>query len=177
VIRAWLQLRLKARPGHEKLVEGRGLDRTGFVKGNNRMNNTDKKLTGFGIMARAFVRAQRVLFVFTLALLAWCLPLNAKEKVMECAIKNGQVVDRSGKPLQNCMFVSGGKTYMVMNGKAMLMTKNMTMSDGTQCMADGTCVMKNGKKMKLKEGEGVDTSNGQYFRVRGLLPPGSFSKP
>jgi hypothetical protein len=138
--------------------------------------NTEKPTAG-GVMARAFVIGRRVLIVSTLALLAWSPPLNAKEKVMECTIKNGQVVDRSGKPLQNCMFVSGGKTYMVMNGKAMPVTKNMTLPDGTQCMADGTCVMKNGQKMKLKEGQGIDTSNGQYFRVRGLLPPGSFSKP
>jgi len=125
--------------------------------------------------AQALVRAQRVLFIFTLALLAWCPPLNAKEKMMQCTItKRGQVVDRSGKPLQNCMLVSGGKTYMVTDGKVMPVTKDMTMPDGTQCMADGTCVMKKGKKVHLKEGEGIDTSTGNYFRTRGLMLPGSF---
>lgn len=76
------------------------------------------------------------------------------------------------------MFVSGGKTYMVMDGKMMPVTKNMTMADGTQCMADGTCVMMNGKKVRkkvhLKEGQGIDTSTGNYFRARGMMPPGSF---
>jgi hypothetical protein len=127
------------------------------------------------IVARALVRVQRVRFVSTLALLALSLPLNAKEKMMQCTItKSGQVVDRSGKPLQNCMLVSGGKTYMVMDGKTMRVTKNMTMPDGTQCMTDGTCVMKNGKAVHLKEGQGIDTTTGNYFRTRGLMPPGFF---
>ena len=137
-----------------------------------------KMPTAWKVMARAFVIRREILIVSTLALLAWSPPLNAKEKVMECTIKNGQVVDRrSGKPLQNCMFVSGGKTYLVVNGKTTLMTKPMTMPDGTQCLPDGTCVLKNGKKVKLTEGQGVETVADKFFRVRGLLPPGSFSKP
>jgi hypothetical protein len=136
--------------------------------------NTEKSIA-LRVMTRAFVIGRRVLIVSTLALLALSQPLSAKEGMMQCTIKNGQVVDSSGKPVQNCMFVKGGKTYTVMDGKAMLLTKSMTMPDGTQCMPDGTCVLKNGKKVKLIEGQGIDTSKGNYFRVRGLMPPGSFS--
>jgi len=32
------------------------------------------------------------------------------------------------------------------------MAETMTLPNGTQVMTDGTCVMKNGKKMMLKEG-------------------------
>ena len=136
--------------------------------------NIDKS-TALRIGALAFVIGWRVFIVSTLALLALSQPLSAKKQMMQCSIKNGQVVDSSGKPVQNCMFISGGKTYAVLNGKAALLTKSMTMPDGTQCMPDGTCVLKNGKKVKLIEGQGIDTSNGNYFRVRGLMPPGSFS--
>ncbi|WP_317039530.1 DUF6799 domain-containing protein [Hymenobacter lapidarius] len=34
----------------------------------------------------------------------------------------------------------------------MFITETMTLANGTQVMADGTCVVKNGKRMMLKEG-------------------------
>jgi hypothetical protein len=136
--------------------------------------NTTKRIAGRD-GTWALVRGRQLLLISTLTLLALALPLNAKEKMMQCTItKSGQVVDRSGKPMQNCMLVSGGKTYVVMDGKTMPVTKTMTMPDGTQCMTDGTCVLKSGKKVHLKEGQGVDTTTGNYFRARGLMPPGSF---
>ncbi len=36
------------------------------------------------------------------------------------------------------------------------MDKTMTMKDGTKCLTNGECAMKNGKKMKMKEGECMD---------------------
>ena len=38
----------------------------------------------------------------------------------------------------------------------MPMEKDMTMKDGTVCMVNGECVMKDGKKMTMKEGECMD---------------------
>ena len=35
-----------------------------------------------------------------------------------------------------------GKMMMMMNGKMMAMDKDMTMSNGTVCMMDGNCKMK-----------------------------------
>ena len=137
-----------------------------------------EKSTGGRVMAQAFGVGRWALLLSTLTLLAWSLPLNAKEKeMMECTLKNGHVVDRTGRPLENCMFVSGGKTYMLVNGKGMLMTKPMTMADGTQCRPDGTCILKNGKTIKLREGQGIETMADRVFRVKGLVPPGYFSKP
>jgi len=45
-----------------------------------------------------------------------------------------------------------GKMMTMMNGKSMPMTENMTMSNGTMVMTDGTVKMKSGKTMMLKEG-------------------------
>jgi len=46
-----------------------------------------------------------------------------------------------------------GKMMMMKGGKMMPMSKNMTMSDGTKCMTDGTCKMKDGTTMNMKEGQ------------------------
>ena len=44
------------------------------------------------------------------------------------------------------------------SGKMMPMEKDMTMKNGTKCMTNGECVMKDGKKMKMKEGDCMDMS-------------------
>ena len=49
--------------------------------------------------------------------------------------------------------MKGGKMMMMHGGKMMPMTKDMTMSDGTVCMADGTCKMKDGTTMKMTDGQ------------------------
>lgn len=55
--------------------------------------------------------------------------------------------------MKDCVMMKDGKMMMMKNGKMMIMDKDMTMSDGTVCMKDGTCKMKNGKTMMMKEGE------------------------
>ena len=40
----------------------------------------------------------------------------------------------------------------------MPMEKDMTMKNGTKCMTNGECIMKDGKKMKMKEGDCMDMS-------------------
>jgi len=42
---------------------------------------------------------------------------------------------------------------MMKGGKMMPMTADMTMADGTVCTTDGTCKMKGGTTMKMKEGQ------------------------
>jgi hypothetical protein len=49
----------------------------------------------------------------------------------------------------------------------------MTLSDGTICKVDGTCILKNGKQVKLSNGEGIETAGEKFFRVKGLAVPGS----
>jgi hypothetical protein len=62
---------------------------------------------------------------------------------------------------------------MMTGGKMMPITKDITLSDGTVCRVDGTCVLKNGKKIKLSNGEGIEVAGEKVFRVKGLRPPGS----
>ena len=56
-----------------------------------------------------------------------------------------------------CM-MKDGKMMSVKAGKTMPMKKNITMKNGTTCMANGNCTMKNGKTIKMKEGECMDMS-------------------
>jgi Domain of unknown function (DUF6799) len=54
---------------------------------------------------------------------------------------------------KDCVMMKDGKMMMMKNGKMMDMDKDMTMSNGTVCMKDGTCKMKNGKTMMMKNGD------------------------
>lgn len=58
-----------------------------------------------------------------------------------------------GKMKKDCVMMKDGKMMMMKNGKMMEMDKDMTMSNGTVCMKDGTCKMKNGKTMMMKDGD------------------------
>jgi len=69
-----------------------------------------------------------------------------------------------------CM-MKDGKMTMMKNGKMMPMTQNMTMSDGSMCMTDGTCKMKDGTTMKMKEGQCM-MMNGKM-----TMHPGSTKRP
>lgn len=70
----------------------------------------------------------------------------------------------------HCM-MKDGKMMMMKGGKMMPMTQNMTMSDGSMCMTDGTCKMKDGTTMKMKEGQCM-MMNGKM-----TMHPGSTKRP
>jgi len=55
--------------------------------------------------------------------------------------------------MKDCVMMKDGKMMMMKEGKTMAMDKDMTMSDGTVCMMDGTCKMKDGKTMMMKNGD------------------------
>jgi len=55
--------------------------------------------------------------------------------------------------MKDCVMMKDGKMMVMKNGKTMAMDEDMTMSDGTVCMMDGTCKMKNGKTMMMKDGD------------------------
>jgi hypothetical protein len=57
--------------------------------------------------------------------------------------------------MHDCVMMKDGKMMAMINGKTMPMTKAKTMTNGTIIEADGTCKMKGGKTMKLKEGQCV----------------------
>ncbi len=96
----------------------------------------------------------------------------SKQRTEECIVKDGKLLDASGKPMTGCVMMHNGK-MMRMDGKLVAVKKNMTMPDGTVCMVDGTCVMKGGSKRKLGEGE-VVTPAGNIFRAKGLSSPGAY---
>jgi hypothetical protein len=58
--------------------------------------------------------------------------------------------------MKNCWMMKDGKMMQMKDGKMMPMDKDMTLTNGTKCMANGDCVMKNGEKVKMKEGECMD---------------------
>jgi hypothetical protein len=55
----------------------------------------------------------------------------------------------------DCVVMQSGKMMMMKGGKTTPMTKDMTMSDGTKCLTNGTCLKKDGTKMAIKEGHCV----------------------
>jgi hypothetical protein len=76
-----------------------------------------------------------------------------------------------GKMSRDYCMMKDGKMMMMKGGKMMPMTENMTMSDGSMCMTDGTCMKKDGTKMAMK--------NGQCMMMDGKMTmhPGSTKRP
>ncbi len=53
----------------------------------------------------------------------------------------------------DCVVMKDGKMMMMHGSKTMPMTKEMTMTDGTKCLTDGTCLKKDGTKMTMTNGQ------------------------
>lgn len=56
------------------------------------------------------------------------------------------------------MTLANGKMMMIVDGKTVVMDKEMTTKNGTVVMMDGTVKMKDGKTMKMKESDCIDMS-------------------
>ncbi len=78
---------------------------------------------------------------------------------------------KSAKSGADYCMMKDGKMTMMKDGKAMPMTANMTMSDGSMCMTDGTCKRKDGTTMKMKEGQCM------MMDGRMTMHPGSTKRP
>jgi hypothetical protein len=120
-------------------------------------------------------RVGKVTLILSLTFLAiqpvvWA---KTKTEVMECTMRNGKILDKSGHPIGDCVLMKDGHIMMMTEGKMMPVTKNITLADGTICKVDGTCILKNGKQIKLSNGEGIETAGEKFFRVKGLAVPGS----
>ena len=57
-----------------------------------------------------------------------------------------------------------GKMTTMVDGKDVVMDKEVTMKNGMKCMPDGTCIDKDGKKIKMKNGQCYDM-NGNVCTV------------
>lgn len=110
--------------------------------------------------------------IFAVAMMSGCATDRGQTAKTECVVKDGKLLDASGKPMTGCVMMQNGK-MMVMHGRLVPMKRNMTMPDGTACMVNGTCVMKGGAKRKLSEGE-VMTPGGDIFHAKGLAQPGAY---
>lgn len=71
----------------------------------------------------------------------------------------------------HCMMIKG-KMYMMKDGKKTLMDTPMTLSNGTECNPDGTCKMKDGTTMKMKNGDMIDM-DGNMMKKRKKVRMGS----
>ena len=67
---------------------------------------------------------------------------------------------------KNCCSMKDGKMTTMVDGKEVVMDKEVTMKNGMKCLPDGTCIDKNGKKIKMKNGECCDM-NGNVCKTDG----------
>lgn len=58
--------------------------------------------------------------------------------------------------MKDCCMMKDGKMMCCKNGKTMPLVHDMTMKNGTKCLATGECIMKDGKKMQMKDGQCMD---------------------
>jgi len=88
---------------------------------------------------------------------------NKNDNQKKSTYKQDQKNDNTNK---NCaMTMTNGKMMMVVDGKTVIMDKEMTTKNGTVVMMDGTVKMKGGKTMKMKEGDCMDMS-GKMIMVK-----------
>jgi hypothetical protein len=55
--------------------------------------------------------------------------------------------------MKDCVMMKDGQMMVMKDGQTMNMEKDMTLSNGTMVMMDGSMKMKNGKKMMMKNGD------------------------
>jgi hypothetical protein len=82
-----------------------------------------------------------------------------------CFTSNNLSAQTEAKNMKECCIMKEGKMMHCKEGKTMPMDKDITMKNGTKCMTNGDCVMKNGKTTKMKEGECMDM-NGKMDKCK-----------
>lgn len=58
--------------------------------------------------------------------------------------------------MQDCCMMKEGKMMHIKSGKMEVLERDMTMKNGTKCMANGECITLQGEKMMMKDGECMD---------------------
>src|SRR5260370_14855800 len=110
------------------------------------------------------------LALFAIQPVVWA---RTKAELMECTMQDGKIVDKSGHLIGDCVLMKDGRMMIITKGKMTPIKKAITLADGTVCKADGTCIVKSGKQIKLTNGEGIEVAGEKRFLVKGLVPPGS----
>jgi hypothetical protein len=68
--------------------------------------------------------------------------------------------------MKDGVMMKDGKMMMMKDGKTMMMDKDMTMSNGTMVMMDGTVKMKDGKTMMMKNGQMMDMAGMMHSKMK-----------
>ena len=66
---------------------------------------------------------------------------------------------------KDCVMMKDGKMMVMKNGQTIGMDKDMTMSNGTMVMKDGSVKMKDGTTMMMKEGDCI-YMNGKMSKMK-----------
>lgn len=73
-------------------------------------------------------------------------------------LNNNQNQNMQNNSNSDGVMMENGKMMMVKNGKTTILDHDMTMSNGTKIMSDGTYTKKDGTKLTMKEGQRMDMS-------------------
>ena len=86
--------------------------------------------------------------------------IDSTYKMSPQDINNKQNQNTQNNPVDKLqtdgVVMQNGKMMQVKNGQTTVLDQDVTMSNGTKIMTDGTCIKKDGSKMMLKEGQHVD---------------------
>ena len=96
---------------------------------------------------------------------------TSQRNTSECIVKDGKVVDATGHLMVGCVARFDGAMMTMTDRHLVPMKRNMRMSNGNVCVVDGTCIMKDGSRRKLKEGDVMDRE-GKFFHIKGAKVPG-----
>ena len=124
------------------------------------MGNSNLKKTLIQIKMKNFMRNKKLVSTILASIFM----------LVGCLITGNSFAQTNSKAVE----MKDGKMMVVADGKTMPMTKEMTMENGTRCMTNGEYIMKDGKKMKMKEGEMMDM-NGMMMNHGDMMNHGMMS--
>ena len=73
--------------------------------------------------------------------------------ILSLAFVSTDLIAEDHKDMKDYIIFKGGKVTMVMGGKSMAADKEIALTNGGKVALDGTVTMKDGMKMKMKDGE------------------------
>jgi len=102
--------------------------------------------------------------IFACALITICIGSYAQSdtsrKYNNEPTKNSEIINQKNDNINSecAVRMEQGKVWMTVDGKTVVLDKEMTLKDGTIVMRDGKIKMKEGKTVQLNEGDCVDNS-------------------
>jgi hypothetical protein len=100
-------------------------------------------------------------------LIAACLLSTAILNAQEKKEKSNDKMHHMGMEhkMKDCVMMKDGKMMVMKGGNTTDMSENMTLKNGTTVMTDGSVKMKNGKTMKMKDGDAM-YMNGKMEKMK-----------